>query len=401
MTRGLQLRLSFLHLMLYFTWGTWFVTAGTYCMKTLGFSGIQVGMIYSTTAIAATVSPLITGIIADKYLSIEKLLSISHFCGAILLFSISKVSTFTHFYILILLYTLIFLPGFSLTNALSFYHLKDVKKDFPKIRVWGTIAWIIAGVMVSALNIEDSSTQFVIAASFSAILTFYSLTLPHTPPVIEKGESIFQILQQDDMKLIMGKSGFLIIFICVGLICIPSAYYYSFVNPFLNEMGVENAAGKMALGQITEIFTILLLPFFFRIWKLRFIIFVGLFTWGFRYLLLIVGIKTGLEVFYIISLSLHGIAYVFALLATQIAIDIKVPNKLRSTAQGFFSFLTLGLAAFIGTLTAGKTVSYFSLETGHDWSTIWLIPGLFGLLVAFGFIIFFRADFNLQEKSEI
>ncbi len=375
----------------YFVWGSWYVTAGTYMLQTLHFSGREVGLVYGTTAISASLSPFLMGYIADKYFSVEKLLVVLQFSGAILLYILSELVNFSYFYPIILLYMLIFLPAFSLTNSVCFHHLKDTRTEFPRIRVWGTIAWIMSGLLIGFLNIESDDMPLKIAAVVSFILGCYSLTLPVSKPLIKLSKSFREIFWGEEIRTLFKDRGFRTLMISLSLICIPAAYYYSFVNAFLNEQDVSNAAGKMAVGQVTEIFVMLALPFLFRTFKLKYLVFTGLICWGVRYLLLSLGLYYESEWYYMLAITLHGPAYVLAILSIQIILDIRVPNEMRSSAQGFFSMLTLGLGAFIGTYFAGETVSLYSIsDSTHLWGTIWLIPGVFGTLVAVYFLLRFK-----------
>lgn len=386
----LHLRLSVLQFLQFFIWGSWFVTAGTYLQQTLGFSGLQVGMIYGTTAIAATTSPFLLGILADRFFAIEKLLALLHISGGGLLFLLSQVQQFHWFYPLMLVYVLCYLPTFSLSNALCFHHIADTKRDFPKIRVWGTISWILVGFLIGWLDVEDQALPFQIAAICSVIAGLYAFTLPTTPPQ-PRQESLLQSLRGPEIQTLLRDRSLMVMVFAIALICIPSSYYYSFVNSFLNEQGVANAAGKMSFGQITEIIFILALPWFFRIWRLRTILFMGLFIWGIRYACFIIGIHYESETWYIVGLSMHGAAYVLSMLTAQIYLDTRVPKHLRSTGQGFYSLLTLGVGVFIGSYIAGQMVSNHTLADGtHDWSQIWLFPAWFGVVVAILFLFLFK-----------
>lgn len=390
--RQVKVRLCILMFLQFFVWGSWYVTAGTYLMQGLGFSGTEVGLIYGSSAVAAAISPFLIGMLADKYFPLVRILFILQISGAILLFLLTRLQQFAIFYPVMLVYMLIFIPSFSLTNSICFYHLKDTKAEFPKIRVWGTIAWISAGLLVGFLKIEDQSTPMLIAAFCSLILAAYSLTLPVTRPPLTGVQSFRDVLKSDQFNNLIRDKAFRVLMIALALICIPAAYYYSFLNPFLNEVGVSNAAGKMALGQITEIVLMLALPFLFRVCTLKLVVFIGLFTWGLRYLLLSLGVALNSEWLYMLCIALHGVAYVMSILSAQIVLDIRIPSELRSTAQGFFSFLTLGLGAFIGSFLAGQTVSLFETSAhAHDWFWIWLLPGIFGIMVSFYFVTNYKS----------
>lgn len=385
-------RLSILQFLQFFIWGSWFVTAGTYLQSTLGFSGLEVGMVYGTTAIAATISPFLLGVLADRFFSIEKLLFILHLLGAVLLYALSTAQTFAWFYPLVLLYVLCFLPTFSLTNALCFHHIQDTKRDFPRIRVWGTLSWILVGLLVSWLQVEDQAFIFLLAAGCSVVQAFYTLTLPATPPQKQK-ENLWQSLRGPEMQALFRDRSLIVMIGALALICIPSSYYYSFVNPFLNEFGVSNAAGKMALGQVTEIIFMLALPWLFLRFRLKYIIFVGLLAWGLRYGCFILGIHYASEAWLMLGIGLHGTAYICSMLSAQIYLDTRVPVHLRGTGQGFYSLLTLGIGVFVGSTIAGQAVSTHTLvNQAHDWVQIWWFPTWFGVVVAFGFLWLFKGE---------
>lgn len=387
-----ELRLSLLQILQFFVWGSWFVTGGTYMMGTLGFSGRQVAWVYVNFSIAATVTPLFMGILADRLFAAERLLAVLHVLGGCLMLWASHVTTFPLFNFIILLYVMCYLPTFGLSNALCFHHIEDAKRDFPKVRVWGTISWIAAGLIVSYLQIEDQVIPLRIAAFTSFGLAVYCLTLPHTPPSKRERTSLLDTVIGPEIRNLFRDRSFLVLIFCIGMICIPLSYYYSFVNPFLNEIGVHHAAAKMTLGQAAEIVLLLLLPWFFKVMRFKTIIFIGLFAWGIRYGLFILGIEMDAEWVLIIGLVLHGFAYIFSMLSAQIYLDTIVPVHLRSTAQGFFSLLTMGVMALVGTMIAGETVSAYTRADGtHDWSAIWVLPFVTGVTVSVLFLIFFRS----------
>lgn len=361
-------------------------------LETLNFTGRQVGWVYTNFSIAATVTPLFMGVLADRLFAAEKLLAVLHLLGGALLFLASNITDFAWFNTVILLYVLCYLPTFALSNALCFHHVEDSKRDFPKIRVWGTISWIAAGLMVSYLNIENQVTPFKIAAGCSVFQAIYCLTLPHTPPTKREKMSLIDTIIGPEIRTLFKEKSFAVLVICIGLICIPLSYYYSFVNPFLNEIGVEDAAAKMSLGQVVEILLLLALPWLFTKLRLKTIIFMGMFAWGARYGLFILGIEWSAEWLLILGLLLHGVAYIFSMLSAQIYLDTIVPTHLRSTAQGFFSLLTMGLMALIGTVIAGETVNAYTDAAGnHDWAVIWRLPFVFGILVSFTFLMLFKS----------
>ena len=249
---------------------------GTYLMQTLNFDGVQVGHAYGTFAIAAMISPFFMGMIADKYFATERLLAVLHLVGAGLLYWLSEGQTFGNFYGILLAYTLCYTPTIALTNSISFSQLDDPGRDFPGLRVLGTIGWIFAGLTIGFLGIEDSGMVFKIAAACSAVLGLYCFALPHVPPKKDQeSKSFAQILGLDAFSL-MKKKDFAIMIISSVLICIPLMFYYSFTNPYFNEVGMVNAAGKMTMGQMSEILFMLVMPFFFKRLGVKKMILIGM-----------------------------------------------------------------------------------------------------------------------------
>lgn len=391
MTLKIRFQLSSMMLLQYFVWGCWYVTMGNYLMKTLHFDGEQVGHAYGTFAIAAMISPFFVGMIADKYFAIERLLGTLHLIGAVLLFAISEVTTFGNFYILLLAYSFCYTPTMALSNTLSFSQMKDPGKDFPGLRVLGTIGWIIAGLTIGFLGIEDKATFFKIAAVVSAALGLYSFTMPHVPPKKDQEKkTVTQILGLDAFKLFKEKD-FVIMIISSVLICIPLMFYYSFTNAFLNESGMTNAAGKMTMGQMSEIIFMLVMPFFFKRFGVKKMILIGMAAWIIRYLLFAYGNNETMVWMFYLGIILHGICYDFFFVTGQIFVDKRAPENLRNSAQGIITFATYGLGFYIGTLASGIIVDmYLMADNSHNWEIIWLVPAGFSVLVFIFFAIFFK-----------
>ena len=401
MSSTLYFRLSLMLFLQFFIWGSWYVTLGTYLLETLHFTGPQVGLVYGATAIAATITPFFLGVLADRLFSIERLLAILHLLGGGVMWFTSYLTNFEWFYPMIILYTLLYMPTFTLTSSLSLHLVKDATRDFPRVRVWGSLSWILAGLIIGYLEVEKEVLPMRISAGFSIIHGLYCLSLPHTPPQPQEGKfSLRDVFGKEVLQLLQQRA-ILILVIALALIRIPSSFYYSFVNPFLNEIGIGNAAGKMTLGQITEVGVMLVLPWFLQKFKLRYIIAIGLFIWGSRYLLFAWGGVPHLHWMLYVGILVHGIAYNFSSLSSQIFIDRQVPSHMRSTAQGFITFVTMGFGAFIGSYVAGHVVEGYSLSDGtHDWNTIWQWPGWFGIAISVGFLIMIQSVSRKQTRAE-
>ena len=277
MNLSTRIKLSVMMFLQYFVWGAWYVTMGTYLLKTLNFSGQQSGVAYSTTALAAMVSPFFVGLVADRFFATERILAVLHLVGAVLLYYVSTLTDFGTFYPVLLAYTLCYMPTLALSNSLSFHQMTDPGREFPGIRVLGTIGWIVAGFVISGLSAESVALQFRVAAIASAILLgVYSLALPHTPPAkIGHKVTARDILGLDALELMKERS-FAIFVLGSFLICIPLQFYYSFTNPFLTELGVTNTAAMQSLGQMSEIGFMLIMPLFFARLGVKWMLLVGM-----------------------------------------------------------------------------------------------------------------------------
>jgi len=387
----------------FFIWGGWFVTLGTYLGNNLGSSGAEIGQAYSTQSWGAIIAPFIIGLIADRYFNAEKILGVLHLIGAALMFLMANTTNFSEFYPYILGYMIVYMPTLALVNSVAFNQLKDPAKEFSFIRVWGTIGWIVAGLMISyifhwdaASNIKGGSLQntFLMVSIASALLGVYSFFLPKTPPKNRKEQNITisEILGLDALKLLKDKN-FLVFFVASILICIPLAFYYQNANPFLSEIGVENPTGKMTIGQVSEVLFMLLLPVFFKRFGFKNTIIAGMFAWGVRYLLFAYGNSGELAFMLLLGIALHGVCYDFFFVSGQIYTNSKAGEKIKSAAQGLITLATYGIGMLIGFWIAGKITDYYLLPDGnHDWVEIWRFPGMFAGIVLILFVIFFKNE---------
>jgi nucleoside transporter len=396
MNSTIRIKLSVMMFLEYFVWGAWYVTMGTYLLQTLKFSGTESGSAYGTTALAAMVSPFFVGMVADRFFATEKILATLHIVGALLLYYVSTLSSFGQFYPVLLIYTLCFMPTLALTNSLSFHQMKSPEKEFPGIRVLGTIGWIVAGLIIGWLRVESSAFQFQLAAGASALLGVYSLFLPHTPPQkLGHRVEIRDILGLDALQLMKERS-FAIFVLGSFLVCIPLQFYYAFTNPFLNEIGVVNAAGKQTLGQMSEIGFMLLMPLFFVRLGVKNMLLVGMAAWMARYTLFAYGNNDAMVWMLYVGILLHGVCYDFFFVTGQIYVDKKASLQIRAAAQGFIAFVTLGAGMFIGSYLSGWVVDQYVVNGVHDWRSIWLIPAA----MALGVLLLFAAFFSYREEAK-
>lgn len=380
-------RLSALQFLQNAVFATSVICLGTYLLQTLGFSGREVGMIYATNAIAATVSPPVVGWLADRHFSADRMLVLLNVLAAVALTACFFVESFVAVYGLILVFNLCFMPTFSLLAAICFHQLEEPAKEFPAVRAWGTVSFMLVGLGLSFFGVEASPWPLVAGGILAVLTAFLALTLPRVPP--QPGFN-FSMLAGPEVRRIVREPGMIVLLVAVFFSCIPSSFYYSFVNPFLNEVGWSAAAAKMSLGQFFEIGILFAMPWFFRKLRFRTIFFWGLFAWGARYFLFAFARPENYEFLLYLAIAVQGIAFVWIVVVAQIYVDNRVPTALRSTAQGLVSFANQGLGMFIGSWIAGEVVLANTLPGGgHDWSAIWLLPGAVGLLAAVVFLLVF------------
>lgn len=387
-----KVQLSAMMFFQFFIQGSWYVTMGTYLGRTLEFSGVQIGLAYSTAAIAAIISPVIVGMIADRFFSANRVLAFLNIVGAVLLFTLTKIESFILFFPVLLLYSICFMPTMSLTNSISFANLKDTAKEFSKIRLFGSFGWICSGLLISALKIEPFSTPFLIGAFVSLMSGLYALILPYNAPVKNADKiGIKQILGFDAFKLTKDRS-FLVLLIFSALICIPLAFYDSFTNLFITDVGITNAAAAMSLGQVAEVIFLFAFPIIFLKLRYKGSIVAAMLAWVVMYGLFTLGAQTGQNGFIYAVLPLHGFCFTFFFVAGQLFVDQKAPASLRNSAQGLIAFTTYGVGKYMGTLVAGNVVDMYSTDSSYSWLSIWMVPFAMAVVFLVGFLFLFKED---------
>ncbi len=389
----MKVRLGLMMFLEYFIWGAWYVTFTTWLTHTLHFSDTLAGVAAGATAIGAMVSPFFVGLVADRFFATQKMLAGLHGLGAVLLYLTSRQTGFSGLYGLVLAYCLCYMPTMALTNSLAFRQMKSPQAEFGPIRVLGTIGWIVAGFLIGKLKIESSADPMRIAAGASILMAIYCLTLPDTPPLKQTSRvTLASIFPLEAVKL-LGERSMAIFAFASFLICIPLQFYYAFTNPFLNQIGVENAAGKMAFGQVSEMLCMVLIPFFFRRLGVKYMLVAGMLAWALRYVLFAFGnAGPGMWMLWA-GILMHGICYDFFFVTGQIYIDRKAAPELRAAAQGLITFLTYGAGMFVGSWLSGAVVEHYSANGGHDWRAIWLVPGA----MSAGILLLFLGTFSEKD----
>lgn len=383
----IRLQLSLMMLLEYFIWGAWFVAMGIYLPASLNADGIQVGIAYGNAWFGAMVSPFFIGMIADRHFSAQKVLGVLHLIGGALLWYLSQIRDISTFSWVLLAYSCVYMPTVALTNSVAMGQTDNPGRDFPTLRVLGTIGWIVAGIAVNSRSASDFI--FTLPAVLSIVLGIFSFFLPDTPPRGQAGSGIRQILGLDALTLFKDRS-YATFFVGAILLCIPLSFYYAFTGDYLVASGVDNVTSVMGLlGQGSEVLFMLLLPFFLMQFGVRNILLVAMLAWVGRYLLLSFG---GAELHWPLYLAvlLHGICYDFFFVTGYIYSDQKAGEQYKSSAQGLFTVATYGLGMTFGSYLGGAVAKMFTTDAVRDWSGLWLVPAGIAAVILVVFLLLFK-----------
>ena len=402
MTANIKIRLDAMMFLQFFIWGGWFVTMGSFLSANLSASGAQSALAYSTQSWGAIIAPFIIGLIADKYFNAERLLGVIHLIGAALMYVLARAQDFSAFFPYLLAYMILYMPTLALVNAIAFRQMENPSQHFSQIRVWGTLGWIAAGLIISYAFSWDSAAglaagrlrnTFMMSALASLALGLYSFTLPATPPRRQPGERVTlrELLGLDALALLKERN-FLVFFIASILICIPLAFYYQYANLYLTEIHVANATGKQTLGQMSEVLFMLLIPFFLLRLGMKTTLLLGMLAWAARYVLFAYGNAHELVWMLLIGIALHGICYDFFFVSGQIFTDSKAGERCKGAAQGLITLATYGVGMLVGFWAAGLIADRFAAQGMHDWKAIWLCPAIFALAVFGLFAVTFKNE---------
>lgn len=403
---NLVLRLSIMMFFQFFIWGAWYTSVAVY-MTELGMKDLT-HWPYTVNPVAAIVAPFFLGLIADRYFATERVLGVLHILGGLILFATPQASASPVLFIVLLLaYNLCYMPTLGLANSLAFHHIENQEKQFPVIRVFGTIGWIVAGLFISFMLgkitgqiAEKTPMPLYTAGAASVLLGLFSFSLPHTPPKGAGEKVSLRSIAGLDALEVLGSKPFYVFLICSFLICIPLAAYYNFTQLYLQASGFQNIAGTQTLGQMSEVIFMLLMPLFFARLGVKKMLLVGMLAWVLRYALFALGAPESVSWMIIVGIALHGICYDFFFVTGQIYVDKKSNDKIRGQAQGFLVLVTYGLGMLIGAQIAGTTYNNFLKDadalTAMQWQQFWWLPAGFALVVMIIFALFFKDEESVR-----
>lgn len=403
----LILRLCVMMFIQYIIWGSWYVTLTNYLTSTLGFTGTQAGAVFGTTALASLVAPFIIGLVADRFFATERVMAALYAIGALLLVAVTQATSFPAVYGLMLAFCLCYFPTIALTNAVTMRLVANPGRQFPAIRMLGTIGWVFITALVGFLGVQTTTTPFLFGAAASVVMCAFSLVaLPHMPPK-GRGEKVTvrSILGLDALAMMKDRSYFVFV-VAAFLACIPLTFYYSFTNLYLDEVGLENATGKMSLGQVSEIAMMLAMPLVFKLFTVRAILLMGLGSWALRYVLLAYGDAGQAVWMFYLAIVLHGVCFDFFFVTGQLYTDQEAPPHLRSTAQGFITAVTYGFGMLVGSLLSGYALDYYTTSAGaagagivRNWNAFWLSSAAMSAAIGLLVLIFFRSRARIEAKT--
>jgi nucleoside transporter len=388
MKNAVRLQLSAMMFLQYIIWGAWFVAMGIYLPQALHASGGQVGVAYGNAWFGALISPFFIGMIADRYFSAQKVLGVLHLLGAVLLYYLAQITDIGQFQWILLIYSCLYMPTVSLSNSVAMRQMADPSREFPTLRVLGTVGWIVAGVAIA----DHSNTNFIfiLPAILSAVLGIYSFFLPDTPPTGTSSASGFaQIMGLDSLALFKDRS-YLIFFIGSILLCIPLSFYYSFTGNYLTQSQVPKVTTIMGvLGQGSEVIFMFLMPWFLTRLGVRKILLIAMAAWVARYTFFTFG---GIDSHWLLYLGvmLHGICYDFFFVTGQIYTDQKAGEKIKNAAQGLITIATYGMGMTIGSYFSGGIADGYTHNGIIDWTALWLVPAGIAGIILVAFIALFR-----------
>ncbi len=394
-----RVNLSIMMFLQFFVWGAWYGQVTKYMETQLNATGLQQGAAFATFSIAMLIAPFFVGMIADRYFAAQKVLGVLNLVGAAILYYLIQVNNADQFFWVLLAYCFTFAPTLALTTSIAMQQMRVPEKEFPGIRVLGTVAWILVSNIVGYYGFGDKVTIFQLSMYSALALGIFSFFLPDTPPKAEKSTSFGQILGLDAFKLFKDRS-FSIFFLSSVLICIPLSFYYAMANPSLTDGGMQNVENKMSLGQASEVIFMLLIPIAYTRLGVKNMLIVGLIAWIVRFIGFGYGDGGSGEWLLFLAIILHGVCYDFFFVTGQIYTDNKAGAKIKSSAQGLISIATYGIGMGIGSYLSGYTKDLFTTNGVVNWTQFWLVPAAIAAVVLVLFLLFFTDKKVVLAKED-
>ena len=399
---GIKYRLTLMNFLQFFIWGSWLISIGGYLGGTLHFTGMEIGSVFSTLGIASLFMPAVMGIIADKWVNAEKLLGVCHLTGAVLLFWASTITDPHLFFYVMLLNSMFYMPTIALNSTVSYVVLKqkgyDVVKDFPPIRVWGTVGFIAAMWFVDLLGWKSSSTQLIFSSASALVLGIYAFTMPSCKP--ERSNQKKTLLARFGLDaLVLFKQKKMAVFFLFAMFLgaalqITNAFGGSFLESFNlthpDTFGVKHPIVLLSISQISETLFILTIPFFLHRFGIKKVMLISMFAWVLRFALFGIGNPGGGLYLLVLSMIVYGMAFDFFNISGSLFVETEADPRIRASAQGLFMIMTNGFGAFIGGIASGWVVDHFTKGDLRDWQSIWFVFAGYALLLGIIFPFVFR-----------
>lgn len=401
-----RILLSMMMFLQFFVWGAWYGQMSKYMTDQLHATGDQVGQAYAAFSIAMIVAPFFVGMLADRYFRAQRVLAVLNLLGAGLLYLLTQTTNPDTFFWIMLAYCLTFAPTIALTTSISMRQMSNPEKEFPAIRVFGTLAWIAVVNLVGFMGVGDKVAIFQIAMGSALVLGLLAFLLPDTPPTATGPTSFAQIIGKDAFVLFKDKS-FLIFFFSSVLICIPLSFYYTWANPSITDTykaafpGVDpstfNVENKMSLGQVSEVLFMLALPLVYGRYGVKNILIIGLLAWITRFVFFGYADGSASEWMLYAAILLHGVCYDFFFVSGMIYTDQKAGPRIKSQAQALISLATYGIGMYIGSVIAGRVKEMYTVAEVTNWLNVWLVPAGIAAVILVLFILFFRNDTSVSR----
>lgn len=399
---GIKNRLIIMNFLQFFVWGSWLISIGVYLGGTLQFTGAQIGAVFSTLGIASLFMPALLGIVADKWINAERVLGMSHLIGAGLLFVASTIKDPVLFFWIMLLNSMFYMPTIALNSTVSYILLEknkfNIVKDFPPIRVWGTVGFIVAMWIVDFSGWKASNMQLIFSAFSALVLGAYAFTMPACPPEkTKKDQSLISSLGLDAFILFRQKKMAVFFFFSMFLgaaLQITNAFGGTFLDSFNtthpDTFGVQHPLLLLSISQISETLFILTIPFFLSRFGIKNVMIISIFAWVLRFGLFAIGDPGNGLYLLILSMIVYGMAFDFFNISGSLFVENEVQPGIRASAQGLFMLMTNGVGAMIGGYGSGLIVDLFTKDGIRDWNTIWLVFAGYALVLGLIFPVIFK-----------